>query len=128
MPASNVAGYTKRTTSTAFVFLAYCVGNIIGTFFAFSKLRSTADTVDLGPHAFLAKEAPKYETGVKTILACAVAQVVLALCLRALLTWRNAQRDREEAENQSRDDLVEIAMENIDDITDFQNKKFRYAL
>ncbi|KAI1490949.1 hypothetical protein F5X96DRAFT_669221 [Biscogniauxia mediterranea] len=30
MPASNVAGYTKRTAATAFVFLAYCVGNIIG--------------------------------------------------------------------------------------------------
>jgi hypothetical protein len=30
LPASNVGGYTKRTTGTAFVFLAYCVGNIIG--------------------------------------------------------------------------------------------------
>lgn len=32
-PASNVAGYTKRTTGTAFVFLAYCIGNIIGEHF-----------------------------------------------------------------------------------------------
>lgn len=32
-PASNVAGYTKRTTGTAFVFLAYCIGNIIGKYF-----------------------------------------------------------------------------------------------
>lgn len=91
-------------------------------------LVSTADPVDLGPHAFLAKEAPKYETGVKTILACAVAQVVLAFCLRALLTRRNAQRDREEAENQTQNGSVESEMENIDDITDFQNRKFRYAL
>jgi hypothetical protein len=30
LPASNVGGYTKRTTATAIVFLAYCVGNIIG--------------------------------------------------------------------------------------------------
>lgn len=32
-PASNVAGYTKRTTGTAFVFLAYCIGNIIGEYY-----------------------------------------------------------------------------------------------
>ncbi|KAF1932517.1 allantoate permease [Didymella exigua CBS 183.55] len=110
LPASNVGGYTKRTTSTAFVFLAYCVGNIIG------------------PQAFIAKEAPKYETGVKTILACAIVQCVLALCLRALLARRNAQRDREEAANPSQDDVVEGEMETIDDTTDFQNRKFRYAL
>ncbi|KAA8623602.1 MFS general substrate transporter [Pyrenophora tritici-repentis] len=45
LPASNVGGYTKRTTGTAVVFMAYCIGNIIG------------------PHAFLASEAPIYETG-----------------------------------------------------------------
>ncbi|KAF7574257.1 UhpC, Sugar phosphate permease [Pyrenophora tritici-repentis] len=29
LPASNVGGYTKRTTGTAVVFMAYCIGNII---------------------------------------------------------------------------------------------------
>lgn len=110
LPASNVGGYTKRTTSTAFVFLAYCVGNIIG------------------PQAFLAKEAPKYETGVKTILICAVAQVVLAFCLRALLTWRNARRDREDAADISSDIAATGEAEAIDDVTDFHNRRFRYSL
>ncbi|KAF7452609.1 MFS general substrate transporter [Pyrenophora tritici-repentis] len=32
LPASNVGGYTKRTTGTAVVFMAYCIGNIIGRF------------------------------------------------------------------------------------------------
>lgn len=45
MPATNLGGYTKRVTATAFVFLAYCLGNMIG------------------PQAFLAKEAPLYPTG-----------------------------------------------------------------
>ncbi|KAM5385482.1 hypothetical protein ACJZ2D_000681 [Fusarium nematophilum] len=47
MPATNIGGYTKRITASAIVFTAYCVGNIIG------------------PHAFLASEAPKYPTGCK---------------------------------------------------------------
>lgn len=90
------------------------------------KLISLANTTHPGPHAFLPEEAPKYETGVKTILACAVAQVVLAFCLRALLHSRNARRDREEVGNQN--DLNEGEMENIHDVTDFRNKSFRYAL
>lgn len=75
MPATNLGGYTKRTTSVAFVFLAYCAGNIIG------------------PHAFLAKEAPIYQTGVKLILACSSAQAALAVLLRFVLARRNKQRD-----------------------------------
>ncbi|KAI4696009.1 uncharacterized protein J4E88_000180 [Alternaria novae-zelandiae] len=109
-PASNVGGYTKRTTSTAFVFLGYCVGNIIG------------------PQAFLAKEAPKYETGVKMILGCAVSQVVLALCLRALLLRRNAQRDREEAESAHAQGTYPSDVDAIEDTTDFHNRKFRYSV
>lgn len=75
MPATNLGGYTKRTTSIALVFLAYCIGNIIG------------------PHAFLAKEAPIYETGCKVILACSSAQAALSICLRLLLIHRNKKRD-----------------------------------
>ncbi|KPI38031.1 putative transporter [Cyphellophora attinorum] len=130
-PASNVAGYTKRTTSTAFVFLAYCIGNIIGTspkpqtaqFFLTNY--SLIDTPLPGPQAFLAREAPIYETGVKTVLACSVGQCILALVLRALLVYRNKKRDREEAENPSPpDDGSEV----LEDLTDFQNRKFRYSL
>lgn len=76
----------------------------------------------------MAEEAPKYETGVKMFLGCAVSQVVLALCLRALLARRNAQRDREEAEgSHSQDDDLNDA-DAIEDTTDFHNRKFRYAI
>ncbi|KAH7094620.1 allantoate permease [Paraphoma chrysanthemicola] len=109
LPASNVGGYTKRTTGTAFVFLAYCIGNIIG------------------PQAFLASEAPIYGTGIKTILACSVCQCALALVLRVLLIRRNARRDRKEAEEQHTDGTLPSETGEIEDITDFQNKKFRYS-
>lgn len=80
MPASNIGGYTKRVTATAFVFLAYCIGNIVG------------------PHAFLSIEAPVYQTGIKMILACSCCQLGLAMFLRFWLTKRNAERDRKLAE------------------------------
>lgn len=79
MPATNLGGYTKRSSGVALVFLAYCVGNIIG------------------PHSFLAREAPLYQTGCRVILACASAQVVLAICLRLLLIRRNKRRDAQVA-------------------------------
>lgn len=102
MPASNVGGYTKRTTSTAFVFLAYCIGNIIG------------------PHAFLSKEAPVYQTGCKLIIACIAGQVVIAIALRMLLIRRNKQRDAL-GEPVNQDESV------IEDLTDFENPNFRYS-
>jgi hypothetical protein len=82
MPSSNFGGYTKRVTGTAVVFAAYCAGNVIG------------------PHAFIAEEAPVYETGVIVLLACGVAQVVLAAMLRYLLILRNKRRDKAAAETQ----------------------------
>lgn len=102
MPASNVGGYTKRTTATAFVFLAYCIGNIIG------------------PHGFLGSEAPIYQTGCKLIIGCVCAQAVIATVLRLLLIRRNKVRDAA-SERTAMDD------EAVEDVTDFENKSFRYA-
>lgn len=104
MPATNLAGYTKRVTATAFVFLAYCAGNIIG------------------PHAFLSSEAPVYETGCKMIVGCAVGQVFLIVLLRMLLMRRNKQRD---ALMPAPGDVSEDV---ISDMTDFENRNFRYVL
>lgn len=111
MPSANLGGYTKRTTATAFVFLAYCIGNIIG------------------PHAFLAAEAPIYETGCKFIIGCGVAQIAVAACLRSLLIHRNKSRDAATAAvNQSPAATAdEAAMDEVfEDLTDFENAKFRY--
>jgi hypothetical protein len=107
MPASNVGGYTKRTTATAFVFLAYCIGNIIG------------------PHAFLSSEKPIYQTGCKFIVGCTAGQVLIAAALRYLLIRRNKLRDA--AQGEVADHVAEDDEELLRDLTDFENPKFRYS-
>ncbi|PSR84247.1 major facilitator superfamily transporter [Coniella lustricola] len=109
MPSANLAGYTKRTTSSALVFLAYCAGNVIG------------------PHAFLASESPTYPTGCKVILACSVAQVVVAIGLRLLLAQRNKKRD-ESAAAVGQQDGQDSHVYDAEDMTDFENPQFRYLL
>ncbi|RGP61236.1 hypothetical protein FLONG3_10602 [Fusarium longipes] len=102
MPASNVGGYTKRTTATAFVFLAYCIGNIIG------------------PHGFIGSEAPIYQTGCKVIIGCVAGQVVIAVLLRFVLIRRNRLRDE-------KGPVVEDENAALQDLTDFENPNFRYS-
>ncbi|KAJ4248711.1 hypothetical protein NW762_012549 [Fusarium torreyae] len=102
MPASNVGGYTKRTTATAFVFLAYCIGNIVG------------------PHGFLGSEAPIYQTGCKLIIGCIAGQVVIAIALRFVLIRRNRLRD-------AKGPVVEDENALLQDLTDFENPNFRYS-
>ncbi|RAH70188.1 putative MFS transporter [Aspergillus aculeatinus CBS 121060] len=108
MPSSNMGGYTKRVTATAFVFLAYCIGNIIG------------------PHAFLAEEAPVYATGCKLILACALCQMAIAGLLRVLLARRNRRRELDVAVVAERGEEEEEEV--MADRTDFENPQFRYVL
>ncbi|KAI1848518.1 hypothetical protein JX265_013801 [Neoarthrinium moseri] len=105
MPGANLGGYTKRVTGTAVVFMAYCVGNIIG------------------PHAFLDKEAPTYPTGCKLIIACSAAQIAVAVALRVLLLRRNKMRDHASPASEAEE------AENVSvDLTDFENPHFRYVL
>lgn len=106
LPANNVGGYTKRVTSTALVFLAYCAGNIIG------------------PHAFLASEAPIYSTGCTVTMCCAAGQVVLSFMIRALLIRRNKKRDEMYGPALTGQALTEGL---IEDLTDFENSNFRYS-
>ncbi|KAK4546315.1 hypothetical protein LTR36_001992 [Oleoguttula mirabilis] len=108
MPATNLGGYTKRTTATAIVFAAYCIGNIIG------------------PHAFLASEAPTYATGCKLIISCSATQVVVAISLRLLLIRRNKARDA--AATLANDGGSTVLDEMAVDLTDFENPHFRYVL
>ncbi|KAJ5682855.1 hypothetical protein N7462_006020 [Penicillium macrosclerotiorum] len=105
MPATNLGGYTKRSTGVALVFLAYCAGNIIG------------------PHAFLAKEAPLYQTGCKVILACASAQIALAICLRILLIRRNKIRDMAARNHEGAG--IQSEYDELADLTDFEASKIR---
>ncbi|KAI9318319.1 major facilitator superfamily domain-containing protein [Zopfochytrium polystomum] len=112
MPAMNIGGYTKRMTGTAAVFLAICVGNIVGL------------------HAFLDEEAPTYATGCKVILGCCAGQLVVAMMLRWLLISRNKQRDAMAEDSVSataKMGEIDAAVVEVTDQTDFENLKFRYV-
>ncbi|KAH8429218.1 uncharacterized protein LDX57_006885 [Aspergillus melleus] len=113
--ASNTAGFTKKSTVVALIFVGYCVGNFVG------------------PQFFDNKEAPGYETAYTTILTCFAITIVMAVLLRIYLSWTNSRRDREQGIHIDPEDSREIdlhadeELEGVDE-TDMQNGGFRYIL
>ncbi|PVH81828.1 MFS general substrate transporter [Cadophora sp. DSE1049] len=110
MVTSNITGFTKKATVMSMVFVAYCVGRIVG------------------PHFFLDSESPRYQTGMRTILSVFSIAAAMAVILRIYLMRENARRDRsmEHASdaringlNETEDDL---------DITDREDLTFRYLM
>ena len=101
--STNVAGYTKKTTVNALVLIAYCVGFLIG------------------PQTF--RDPPYYTKAKYSILGVYSASL---LCILGLwwINWR---------ENKRRDmDAVELPPQlngqEFLDLTDKENKYFRYAI
>jgi ACS family allantoate permease-like MFS transporter len=73
--ATNVAGYTKKTTVAAIYLICYCVGNIIGQCYSPGPERWTPEVNTLtilytGPQTFRPKDAPRYEPAEITIIVC----------------------------------------------------------
>ncbi|KAH8903406.1 MFS general substrate transporter [Coniochaeta sp. PMI_546] len=112
MVSSNVAGYTKKQLTGAFIFVGYCVGNIIG------------------PQTFIDTEAPLYKSAYIAILVGYSVKTVAVIVLYAYMWSVNKKRDREAAANpqsfeQQEHDAIEKGMR---DMTEIDNKGFRYAL
>ncbi|KAI2621964.1 MFS general substrate transporter [Hypomontagnella submonticulosa] len=107
VPGLNIAGHTKRSAVIGTYFVCFVVGNIIG------------------PHLFLPWELPRYPTAIKGLLGTYCA-VVLFQGLYILWCWLdNRERDRlglhtEVAEAEQ--------LEGFEDLTDKENKHFRYKL
>ena len=74
--SSNVAGFTKKATCSAMVFIAYCVGNIVGPQFYFSS------------------QAPAYPSGLTSSIVTSAAAAVLIIIYRIVAAWENKKRDR----------------------------------
>ncbi|KEZ45488.1 hypothetical protein SAPIO_CDS1806 [Scedosporium apiospermum] len=104
MTSSNFGGFTKKTTVSAMVFLAYCAANIIG------------------PHLFFDREAPSYPSGFLAIMVCFSAAVVLCILQRIYLVRENKKRDRS-------CEALDIPPEtlNLMDKTDREIPQFRYV-
>lgn len=107
--SANVAGFTKKTTVSAMLFIAYCIGNIIG------------------PQFFLSHEAPTYNTGLRAIVSGFSFSGFFIILLFFYYRYENARRDRLYGPADARDESAEIA-EEMSNLTDMKIQGFRYVL
>ena len=98
--ATNVAGYTKKTTVAALYLIAYCAGNIIG------------------PQTFRPKDAPRYVPAEITIIVC------WGACLLDLgfIYWYCKHQNRKKARLRAQPAYEKVENQEFMDLTD------RYAM
>ncbi|GES63211.1 MFS general substrate transporter [Aspergillus terreus] len=112
---SNTAGFTKKATTGAMLFIGYCVGNLVG------------------PQFFLSSEASDYQTAYTTWIICFVLTIFLSVGMRVYLKWENRRRDREQEIHVDAEDKLTVdfqtdgQLEKMDE-TDRMNRGFRYVL
>ncbi|KAL5337525.1 MFS general substrate transporter [Aspergillus crustosus] len=106
---SNVAGFTKRSTTSGLLFVAYCVGNIVG------------------PQLFFSSEEPYYSTGMTASVAGLALGVLFLICLLVYYIWENRRRDAKYGVPTDMSELEAIA-EGLSDKTDLEITNFRYVL
>ncbi|KAK5452970.1 hypothetical protein LTS15_007119 [Exophiala xenobiotica] len=107
LPGVNTAGHTKRTTVIGLFFCFYCAGNITG------------------PHLFLATEAPRYFTAIKGLLGTYCALIFFQVIYTTWCWFDNKARDKKGLHAQREEEEL---FEGYDDLTDKQNKHFRYKV
>ncbi|KAK6819582.1 hypothetical protein PG987_016065 [Apiospora arundinis] len=112
MVSSNVAGYTKKQLTGAFVFVGYCVGNIIG------------------PQTFIEREAPFYTSAYIAVLTGYSIKTIMVAVLYIYMWTVNKRRDKAAAERgelseEEAKQAIELGMQ---DVTELDNKGFRYSL
>lgn len=104
--SSNIAGYTKKTTTAAMFLISYCVGNIIG------------------PQTFRPKDAPHYRPAIITIFVC------YAICIVDVLFiwWWFRRMNQKKAAVRADPSYVKVANSEWLDLTDRENPEFVYTL
>lgn len=106
MISTNTLGFTKKATVNGLQILAYAAGNWIG------------------PQTFRAGDAPGYYGGKRMVAVMYGAAAVTLLVIRLVNVLENRRRDRAEAAEEGEEgEGGEDA-----DLTDFQQKGFRYVL
>ncbi|KAI2855308.1 hypothetical protein CBS63078_4802 [Aspergillus niger] len=107
--SSNVAGFTKRSTTSALLFVAYCVGNIVG------------------PQFFYSSEEPYYPTGMKAATSGLALGAFFLVCLLGYYIWENKRRDRLYGVPEQMTESQELAL-GLSSKTDLEIEDFRYVL
>ncbi|KAJ6588223.1 putative MFS transporter [Mycena capillaripes] len=108
LTTANVAGQTKRVAANALISGAFSVGNIIG------------------PQLFKPKDAPQYIPAKIILLVTEIATAGFALALRIYYGWQNSVRDAAEKRERETGDAREVANIEWLNLTDRENKTFRY--
>lgn len=106
--ASNIAGYTKKSTSVTITFIFFGVGNIVS------------------PQLFLTTEAPHYGTALRGMLVAACLMELLTITLLALYFFRN-KRQATRAQDSVGTTANEMDGAEFLDRTDFEDPSFRYV-
>ncbi|RDW59225.1 MFS general substrate transporter-4 [Coleophoma crateriformis] len=104
----NYAGFTKKSTVAAIVFIASSAGQVAG------------------PQLFIGSEAPKYPTAFAAAIACFVILIVLPYVIQGYLMWDNHRRDKKAATEPEESEETQ-AEQGFMDLTDWQQKSFRYV-
>lgn len=104
--ASNVAGYTKKTTVAAVYLMGYCIGNIIG------------------PQTFRPQDAPRYKPAEITIIVCWFA------CLLDLvfIYWYYRKQNKKNERIRAAPEYKKLENQEFYDLTDKENHEFVYTL
>ncbi|KAJ9242038.1 hypothetical protein DTO169E5_3259 [Paecilomyces variotii] len=110
LTSSNVAGSTKKITVSCIQTIAYTVGNIIS------------------PHTFQAKDAPRYLPAKISITIIYFLITVDLLVIRWVATRENERRDREKEVLEREGAYVVQDNQEFLDLTDRENREFRYVL
>lgn len=104
--ATNVAGWTKKTTVAAMYLIGYCVGNLIG------------------PQVFQTKDAPRYLPAEITIVVCFA---VAFLDILFVYFWCKSQ-NKKKAEIRAAPGYQKVEGQEFLDLTDRENPEFVYSL
>ena len=123
--ATNVAGYTKKTTVAAMYLVAYCVGNIIGMPAPFRSRQRVKLTLSFaGPQTFRPSDAPRYKPAEITIIVCWFA------CLGDLIFiwWYCRHQNKKKAAVRAQPHYRKLDNQEWLDLTDRENPEFIYTL
>ncbi|KAF9883892.1 hypothetical protein FE257_002686 [Aspergillus nanangensis] len=110
---AGVAGSTKKVAFGAVYQIGYTVGNLVG------------------PQTFQPGDAPNYYTAKYTMLAFILLTIILMAALDLTHWYWNHKRDKHEAIHREESDpqlSIVKGDEGFADLTDFQQKSFRYPL
>jgi hypothetical protein len=127
MVTSNVAGYTKKQLTSAILFTGYCVSAVVHllSYMLTSKVGNI-----IGPQTFRDSEAPYYHSAYVAMLVGYTVKLLAIVVLYAYMWSVNKKRDREAATAGalSEDEEREAIERGMHDMTELDNKGFRYSL